>query len=196
MNNVVWVWRLLRGLELEVAELTDDQTRIQKMRRQYCADAIIILGVIEAFSIIVVGAFLLSVPINFAGVPGSEALSQKQLGINIVVQLFGELLVTDGIVAYLSAKWAKSYPVDISVYWHRRDRVVYGAALVLISVFPLSPLQGFAGFTCFTSKDVGDGLGIDKDYVLQICPLPVNITDMASVGEKFLEAFRIATEGG
>jgi len=99
----------------------------------------------------------LTVPSNFTGAPGSNALDQMQLVVNILIQLFGELVVSDGIVVYLSAKWAKSYPVDISLYWHRRDRVVYGAALVLIAFYLLSVLKAFTGFMCFTAT-LDDGV--------------------------------------
>jgi len=155
----------------EVAELTAEPTRIRKIRRQYCADAVIILGIIEASNIVVVGGFLLSVPNNLGGEPGSNALDQTQLVVNILIQLIGELVVCDGI-----------------------------AALVLVSFFPFTVVLGFTNYTCFTATlddgGGGGGRGFDEDNALQICPLPVNITEMASVGNKFLDAFRNSTTGG
>jgi len=193
------IYRWCKGGENATAEETPESIErksvIREMRNKFCADAVVVGGLIEASSILTVGAMLLSIPRNMAGEAGSEAVPQIQLVINILVQLFGELIVTDGLIAYASMTFTSTYTIDITQYWIKRDHSVYLAVFAYIAFSQYYFCEALGQFSCFTSvlDDEGGGEGSD-DWVVQICPLPpLDITDMQQVGEKFLEEWRNAT---
>ena len=68
--------------EEEGMKVAEDKARkelIEMTRRQFCADAVIIIAAMEGISMIFVSAYLFIMPSNLAGAAGSAAVSKAQL---------------------------------------------------------------------------------------------------------------------
>ena len=65
--------------ELKAAENKATNELIEKTRLQFCADAVIIIGVCEAVSLLQVFVYLYNNPSNLAGAVGMRAVAKTQL---------------------------------------------------------------------------------------------------------------------
>ena len=121
---------------------------------------------------------------------------------NFLIQLFGELVVTDGLIGFASSYFTDAYKIDLPLYWANRDRNIYYAAFLLIALFGINNFVFLAVNTCFTAASnstVVDGevMFEVEDWVVQICPPPPKgIEDMSRVGVKFVTEFLNATAVG
>lgn len=69
-------------------------------RRKYCSSVMIMIGISEAASIVTSSSFWLITNINPGAPPGSSRLPQSQIVINLFIMLFGEVVLTDFLVAW------------------------------------------------------------------------------------------------
>jgi len=121
---------------------------------------------------------------------------------NFLIQLFGELVVTDGLIGFASSYFTDAYKIDLPLYWANRDRNIYYAAFLLIALFGINNFVFLAVNTCFTAASnstVVDGevMFEVEDWVVQICPPPPEgIEFMSRVGVKFVAEFLNATAVG
>ena len=112
---------------------------------------------------------------------------------NFFIQLFGELVVTDGIIAYASSYFTNTYTIDLPSYWTNRDKNIYLGAFFMFAFEGGYLFVYNAIYTCLiasSNSSVGDdgSLVFDvDDWVMQICPQPVSIREMLRVGLKFEE---------
>ena len=155
----------------------------REFKRRFAITCILVLSLVEASSIIVSIAFVKIWNINF-GPAGGAGISNRMLGINLTVMMFGEVVLSDGFVSYLSSRWKNRYLFDISEEWERRDRFIFRCFYVILASLPFACIQPTIGNMCYTSY-VGTENYLNP--VLTTCPLvPGSIDDMISFGASFL----------
>jgi len=179
------LWRRGRRMAPEIDEEADE-SRKSVLRRKFCASAVIMMSIGEACSILASCGYYLLINVN-PSLPGSERIPRSQTLTSLAIMLVGELIVTDGIVSWMSNKRAM-YKIDLSKEWEgmKEKKVVLIAIVLLTSFLSVLALVSTTKNFCFTS-----GLEDKEKWVLTSCPGYPNITDVArdGVGEKWLEAW-------
>jgi len=110
------------------------------------------------------------------GAPGSRAITVQQSIINLAIMLFGELIVTDSLVAYFARNFSR-YVNDPAREWagfRKRRRLVFGinATISLVSIFVVAAQPAFMCYTIWVGEE-------DADWVITTCPSPPkNITEL------------------
>ena len=130
-------------------------------------------------------------------------LSLSRFCRNFLIQLFGELVVTDGLIGFASSYFTDAFKIDLPLYWANRDRNVYYAAFLMIAFSGFHRFVHLAVNTCFTAA-ISNSTVVDgevmfevEDWVVQICPPPPEgIEFMSRVGVKFVAEFLNATAVG
>ncbi|GMI18760.1 hypothetical protein TrLO_g14382 [Triparma laevis f. longispina] len=156
-------------------------------RRKYCSSVMIMIGISEAASIVTSSSFWLITNINPGAPPGSSRLPQSQIVINLFIMLFGEVVLTDFLVAWASVKF--TYKVDILKEWQNMKKAgtVFIAAFVcVLSMQPLFVLINITSVLCYTS------LTDDLDaWTVTKCSKDPIATDVlrGGVGEEHLEVW-------
>ena len=74
------------------------------LRHRFCANSLLMSSFTEGLSIFAVGTYMYTIPSNPGAVPGSPPLPKSQVVKNTLYMLFGELFITDGIIAWVSAR--------------------------------------------------------------------------------------------
>jgi hypothetical protein len=87
-----------------------------KERREFCASAVIMMSIGEAASIISTAAYFFLLNVNPSSA-GSERIPTAQTLTSLVIQLFGEVFLSDIIVTYMSHANKKIYCIDLAVEW-------------------------------------------------------------------------------
>jgi hypothetical protein len=156
------------------------------LRREFCSSALIMLSIAECANIFVASSYYIFVPSN-PGAPGSPKIQISQSLLNLLIMLVGELVITDGLIAYL-ARHFNRYCNDPADEWgnFKENRSILVGIILVIATVNSSTILQFAGNFCSTSwLEVGDD---DRDFVLTSCPAaPRNVTEMLRVGETFVE---------
>ena len=136
----------------------------------------------EALSSLASSYFWLLMKSNPAA-PGSAAIPVSQTLTNMGIMIFGELVVTDGIIGYASHKFQR-YPVDLPLSWSdfktsRRHRLKYFT--VIMSMYASTVVITMPTNMCYTSPAEDE-----LNWALTSCPaFPKNITEMSRVGEVY-----------
>ena len=155
-----------------------------KFKRKFVTATISMLGIAEASSIFIATAFTKIQGVNFGPV-GSPRVSDFLLLFNLAIMVFGEVVVTDGMVAYLSSIWKDRYTIDVSAEWEKRDVFMYWCFFPQIVFRPFNMMFGILSHMCFTSY-VGEANFLDP--VITTCPLVPELSDMLSVGAAYFNA--------
>jgi hypothetical protein len=110
---------------------------------------------------------------------------------NLAVMLVGELIVTDGIIAYI-ARHSKRYSNDPAHEWQEfrsKKYLVMGIGLTCAAMGSACILQYPVNF-CYTSWLGGKGERGELDWVVTSCPeQPKNFTELCAVGESYANAW-------
>ena len=160
-------------------------TGVDSWRRSFCETAMIMLTISEASGLLVSSAFWLLMEAN-PSEPGSSKIPVAQTLKTLAIMLVGELVVTDGIIAYVSNKFKKRYIVDLAVAWHdlvtNRKKLIW-AFVAIISMASFTILISLPLNMCFTS--LADD---ESNFALTSCPdVPKNITEMSRVSLGYQE---------
>ena len=148
------------------------------------------LTISEACGLLSSSYFWLIVRANPAS-PGSAALPISQSVVNLGIMLFGELVVTDGIVAYFSNAFKDRYVVNLALAWNelktrRKSLMRYMTAILMLGTSQI--ILNLPHNMCFTSPDYEN---INAPFALTSCPeIPQNITEMLRVGEMFYDEWQ------
>jgi len=168
------------GVEVKREESTKEDRRQWKI--QFCETTMHLLMLSEALALLVSSYFWLLMKSNPAE-PGSPAIPVSQTLTNMGIMIFGELVVTDGIIGYASHKFER-YQVDLPLSWNdfktsRRHRLLYFT--VIMSMYASCVVLNLPINMCYTSP-ADDEL----NWALTSCPaIPKNITEMSRVGEVY-----------
>mmetsp|Transcript_5991 Transcript_5991/g.10884 ORF Transcript_5991/g.10884 Transcript_5991/m.10884 type:complete len:430 (+) Transcript_5991:462-1751(+) len=168
------------GVEVKREESTKEDRRRWKI--QFCETTMHLLMLSEALALLVSSYFWLLMKSNPAE-PGSPAIPVSQTLTNMGIMIFGELVVTDGIIGYASHKFER-YQVDLPLSWNdfktsRRHRLLYFT--VIMSMYASCVVLNLPINMCYTSP-ADDEL----NWALTSCPaIPKNITEMSRVGEVY-----------
>ena len=160
-------------------------TGIESLRKSLCETAMIMMTISEAAGLLASSAFWLVMDANPSS-PGSPKIPVAQTLKTLAVMLIGELMVTDGIVAYVSNKFKKRYIVDLAAAWH--DHVTNRKALLLafvamVSMASVTSVINLPTNMCYTSMAYDE-----PNVALTSCPsIPKNITEMSRVSLGYRE---------
>jgi hypothetical protein len=117
-----WLWRTLwcgNRYKVEPERTPEEREHRQilfKERREFCASAVIMMSIGEAASIISTSAYFSLLNVNPSSA-GSERIPTAQTLTSLVIQLFGEVFLSDIIVTYMSHANKKIYCIDLAVEW-------------------------------------------------------------------------------
>ena len=134
----------------------------REFKRKFLTNSIMMLGIMEACSIFITTAFSKIYGINF-GPAGSPKVTDFLLFFNLAVMVFGEVVLTDGIVAYLSSIWKDRYIIDISAEYEKRDVFMLRCFYIYIAFGTFTNFVGVTWNMCYTSY-VGEENFLDLRY--------------------------------
>ena len=165
-----------------MAGQTNTKEDRQKWKIQFCETTMHLLLLSEALALLVSSYFWLLMKSNPAE-PGSPAIPVSQTLTNMGIMIFGELVVTDGIIGYASHKFER-YHVDLPLSWNdfktsRCRRLLY--FMIIMSMYASCVVLNLPINMCYTSP-ADDEL----NWALTSCPaFPKNITEMSRVREVY-----------
>jgi hypothetical protein len=165
------------------ANAADDEAT-NEQRRKFCSSALVILSIAEGTNMVSSTLYWMLNNSN-PGAAGSNSIPLSQTMTNLAVMLFGELVVTDGIVAYLAHNFEryKNDPAEDWAEMKKKKKLLAGCAVCIACASAVSASSITTSF-CYTSW-AGEGV---EDWVITSCPaFPKNITEMSRVGETFQE---------
>jgi hypothetical protein len=120
---------------------------------------------------------------NPAAQPGTPAIAKEVVFANVMVQLLGELVLSDALVAFVASRFPKRYCIDV-VAEHATSSTYYRTlAILAMTLIPGTYLDYFNSYLCFTSSTERAA----DDWVLTSCPAPPDLGDMQTVGTKWME---------
>lgn len=160
---------------------------VEQARRTFCADLLHTQSISEAYSLVVVGAYIVVVNANPTAAPGTGPIGTAMLATNIAIQLFDELFVTDFIVAWLSSRFPKRYVIDLVQELSQSSKSQYYLILATIALSP-GWLLGYASSNLyFTSPAWLEG---ENDWTLTSCPTQYfePVEDMIRIAPEFMKA--------
>ncbi|GMI00037.1 hypothetical protein TrVE_jg14292 [Triparma verrucosa] len=184
-------WNLLkyicksRKVQPEGVEMAGQKSKKEDRRKwkvQFCETTMHLLMLSETVALLVSSYFWLLMRVN-PGEPGSPAIPVSQTLTNMGIMLFGELVITDGIIGYASHKFQR-YPVDLPLSWSdfktsRHHRLLY--VTVIMSMYVSCVVIGMPINMCYTSPAEDE-----LNWALTSCPaFPKDITEMSRVGEVY-----------
>ncbi|GMH64082.1 hypothetical protein TrST_g1142 [Triparma strigata] len=181
LNTYTCMRRKVQPSGVEMARQTTAEDR-RKWKIQFCETTMHLLMLSEALSLLASSYFWLLMKSNPAA-PGSAAIPVSQTLTNMGIMIFGELVVTDGIIGYASHKFQR-YPVDLPLSWSdfktsRRHRLKYFT--VIMSMYASTVVITMPTNMCYTSPAEDE-----LNWALTSCPaFPKNITEMSRVGEVY-----------
>jgi hypothetical protein len=161
-------------------------TKRDQNRAFFCSDLIIMLAVAEAAALVATTAEILGARTNFGAEPGTPQKSYMLTGANFAIMLFGELVVTDGVVGWLAKTFKKRYVIDPAMEWQRmktRSTGFLAATALVMSIGFCQILPYLKNSGCITAH-----AGAEEDWSKTSCPpVPEDITDMLRVGDSYRE---------
>ena len=169
---------------------TEEDKRVEaraESRVRFCVGALLMLNISEATSICISSMFWVVLRLN-ASAPGARPLPKAQIAINTFIMVFGEVVITDGAIAWLSSTY-KKYKVDVTKEWaweKKKYPVFWFFVMVSAAFTPLVFIADAPLEFCITSETLDVRL---EDWSLSTCPaFPLNIShvERLGVGEEFL----------
>ncbi|GMI07696.1 hypothetical protein TrVE_jg4977 [Triparma verrucosa] len=158
-------------------------TGLERWERIFCETCMIMLTIIEASSLLSSSLFWLLLKAN-PNKAGSPAIPEAQTITSLGIMLFGELIVTDGAIAYASNKFQGRYVVNIASAWTEliADRANLIWYLVgLSSLITVWVTLNLPTNMCFTSP-----ISDEENWAITSCPQwPVDIGQMARVSASY-----------
>ena len=121
----------------------------REFKRKFVSASMLMLGVMEACSIFITTAFSKINGINFG--PAGPRVTDFLLFFNLAVMVFGEVVLTDGIVAYLSSIWEERYIINVSAEYAKRDVFMLRCLYIYIAFATFTNIVGVVGTMCYTS---------------------------------------------
>ncbi|GMI38261.1 hypothetical protein TeGR_g4275 [Tetraparma gracilis] len=163
-----------------------DEDELTKLRRSFCASAVIMMSIGEATSIITSAAFFFLMRVNPASA-GSAKIPYSQTTINLLIMIFGEVILSDVIVAYMSNANKSLYKVNLVKEWHdiKEQPAFLAGTAALAALLSVLAVVSTTKNMCITSR-----YETQDEWVLTTCPtIPGNITEVgrSGVGEDYVE---------
>ena len=157
-------------------------------RMIFCATVMIINTITEASGLVVGSLFWICCNAN-PSTPGGGGIELSQAMINLVIMLFGELVLSDSIVAYVSYKFSSRYVISIAHewedFWETRRRAIISLVAIL-SFLSSGLILKISDRFCLTSI-----MPHEEDWTLTQCidltdELRGNIRNLVRVDDMFL----------
>ncbi|GMI27012.1 hypothetical protein TeGR_g606 [Tetraparma gracilis] len=120
----------------------------------------------EAYSLIVVGLYTFSSRANPAALPGTPAVARDVIAVNVLIQVLGEIVFSDALVAFVSSRFPKRYVVDVVAERATASMYYSTLAVIIVALVPGLELSFLSTSLCFTSTTER---GAD-DWALTGCP--------------------------
>ncbi|GMH65263.1 hypothetical protein TrRE_jg4853 [Triparma retinervis] len=162
-------------------ESAGDKNKRQKT--EFCATVMIMTTITEASGLVVGSLFWICCNANPSS-SGGESLDVSQAMLNFVIMLFGELVLSDSVVAYLSHKFESRYVISIAHEWEefrqRQGKAIMGI-IVIISFISSTAIMQIPNQLCLTSH-----MSHEEDWALTQCPRLCNETILLRVEDMFL----------
>lgn len=161
-------------------------TGLEKWERMFCETCMIVLTITEAAALITSSLFWLFMRANPSAGPGSPALPETQSLESMAIMLFGELVVTDGAVAYATNKFTNRYVVNLASAWteFREERkYLLWYLVILMSFYSVTVVLNLPTNMCFTSPITNE-----MNWALTSCPgsqSQLNINEFARVSAPY-----------
>jgi hypothetical protein len=156
---------------------------VNSWQRFFCETVMISITITEAAALLISSLFWLLMDSN-PNEPGSPKIPISQTIFNLAVMLFGELVVTDGIVAYVSNKFEDRYVVDIASAWidlRTNKRALVRCLVFIMALYSSNIILILPRSLCYTSP-----LQDEANWALTSCPAsPTNITEMVRVSAEY-----------
>ncbi|GMI25223.1 hypothetical protein TeGR_g3086 [Tetraparma gracilis] len=178
--------------DIDPDETPEEREKAEKAenRRIFCGAALMMHSISECTNIFAATGYYTLLSAN-PGAAGSPSIPFSQSMTNLAVMLVGELIVTDGIIAYI-ARHSKRYSNDPAHEWQEfrsKKYLVMGIGLTCAAMGSACILQYPVNF-CYTSWLGGKGERGELDWVVTSCPeQPKNFTELSAVGESYANAW-------
>ena len=158
-------------------------TGVDSWQRSFCETVMIMITIAEAAGLLASSFFWLVMDAN-PSEPGSPKIPTAQILKTLAIMLVGELVVTDGIIAYVSNKFKKRYIVDLAAAWQdlrtNRKKLIW-TFVAIVSMMSIPVINTLPGNMCYTSP-VDD----EANWAVTSCPdVPKNITEMSRVSLEY-----------
>ncbi|GMI28409.1 hypothetical protein TeGR_g14962 [Tetraparma gracilis] len=160
---------------------------VESTRRRFCADLLWLTCIGEAYALAVVGMYTYKASANPAAQPGTPAIAKEVVFANVMVQLLGELVLSDALVAFVASRFPKKYCIDVVAENATSSTYYRTLAVLAMTLIPGYYLAFFNSYLCFTSSTERAA----DDWVLTSCPAPPDLGDMQTVGTKWMEGGEI-----
>ncbi|GMI22718.1 hypothetical protein TeGR_g15225 [Tetraparma gracilis] len=156
---------------------------VNTTRKRFCADSLWLICISEAYSLVVVGLYTFSSRANPAALPGTPAIAGDVIAVNVLIQVLGEIVFSDALVAFVASRFPKRYVVDVVAERATASRYYSTLAIIIVTLIPGGVLSYLSASLCFTSTTER---GAD-DWALTGCPDPDTFTidDLQVYGSKW-----------
>jgi hypothetical protein len=137
----------------------------------------------EAYALVVVALYSYSSRANPAALPGTPAIARDVIAVNVLIQVLGEIVFSDALVAFVASRFPKRYVVDVVAERATASRYYSTLAIIIVTLTPGHVLSYMSASLCFT---LTSDRGAD-DWALTGCPDPdtFTITDLQDFGSKW-----------
>ena len=162
-------------------------TGLEKWERVFCETCMLMLTITEATGLLTSSFFWLLMKAN-PNEAGSPAIPDAQTMTSLGIMLFGEIIVTDGAIAYASNKFQGRYVVNLASAW--TELTEDGANIIWFLVALVSLMSAFVILNlptnmCFTSLVLDE-----ENWTLTACPgVPMDIGEMTRVSASYQPAW-------
>ena len=190
LNQEIVMRSCLSKTKVSPAKGPDDHQRSrinerEACRRTFCEMSMVMISITEAAGLLNSSIFWLLMSAN-PNEPGSPPVPVRQTLINLAIMLFGELIVTDGAIAYVSHTFRDRYVLNLAASWEqirsKQQRLLW-VLVALTSMVATFVLIDFPQYLCFTSP-----IEDESTWALTSCPeIPRNISDVGRVSMQYQE---------
>jgi hypothetical protein len=131
----------------------------------------------------VVGLYTYSSRANPAAMPGTPSLARGVIAVNLLVQILGEVVCADALIAFFASRFPKRYIIDVVQERATASMFYSTLAVLFVAIVPGGLLALLSTNLCFTSTTER---GAD-DWALTGCPDPDTFTidDLQVFGAKW-----------
>ena len=158
------------GAMLSSDDSFDHKEKKKHMRIVFCTTAMIMNTITEASGLIVGSLFWICSNAN-PSASGGKGLDVSQAILNFFVMLFGELVLSDSVVAYISHKFESRYVISLAHEWEdfrETQRTAKMGLIVIISMISSVAIMQIPNRLCLTSH-----MSNEEDWTLSQCPKAV-----------------------